>query len=190
MHEDPTARAYGSVGSNNSIQRSRIQIASEPNYTVLDPLGGGVSVCVATARVLQEYLERDASGNVSSVISSPLLSTYPLPHRRQSTMKFASLFAFVSLISSAMAVYVTSADGTQIWAESTGDSSKPAVVFIPGFSCTSLAFDKQWGDSYMKTNLFMVRKTYPLLPPSIVRLVTMEFDHLTEFVILNLIGPI
>jgi len=73
-------------------------------------------------------------------------------------MKFASLFAFVSLISSAMAVYVTSADGTQIWAESTGNPAKPAVVFIPGFSCTSLAFDKQWTNPFMQANLFMVRK--------------------------------
>ena len=76
-------------------------------------------------------------------------------------MKFAPFLAFASLISSTVAVYVTSADGTQIWAESTGDPSKPPVVFIPGFSCTSLAFDKQWADPSMKANLFMVRKSYP-----------------------------
>lgn len=91
-------------------------------------------------------------------------------------MKFATLLAFVSLLSSAMAVYVTSADGTNIWAESTGDPNKPAVVFIPGFSCSSLAFDKQWGNSFMKSNLFMVRDP---LPPSTAKPVTMEFDHLT-----------
>jgi pimeloyl-ACP methyl ester carboxylesterase len=79
-------------------------------------------------------------------------------------MKFASLLALVSLIASVMAVNVTSADGTNIWAESTGDPSKPAVVFIPGFSCTSLAFDKQWTDPTMKANLFMVRKSQPRLP--------------------------
>ena len=78
-------------------------------------------------------------------------------------MKFASLLSLISLISAAMAVYVTSTDGTQIWAESTGNPAKPAVVFIPGFSCTSLAFDKQWGNSFMKDNLFMVRQTYPSL---------------------------
>ena len=60
-----------------------------------------------------------------------------------------------------MAVYVTSADGTKIWAESTGDPAKPAVVFIPGFSCTLLAFDKQWVNPFMKANLFMVREIYP-----------------------------
>lgn len=82
-------------------------------------------------------------------------------------MKFASLLACISLASSALAVYVTSADGTQIWAESTGNPSKPAVVFIPGFSCTSLAFDKQWVNPFMKTNLFMVRKSRSA--PSIIR---------------------
>jgi len=76
-------------------------------------------------------------------------------------MKFTSLLTLVSLISAATAVYVTSADGTQIWAESTGNSAKPPVVFIPGFSCTSLAFDKQWGNSVMKNSLFMVRENYP-----------------------------
>jgi len=97
-------------------------------------------------------------------------------------MKFTSLLACISLASSALAVYVTSADGTQIWAESTGNPSKPAVVFIPGFSCTSLAFDKQWGSSFMKTNLFMVRKSSS--GPSVIRDVTMELelDQLTGFV--------
>ena len=80
-------------------------------------------------------------------------------------MKFAALLAFISLISSAMAVYVTSPDGTKIWAESTGNPAKPAVVFIPGFSCSSLAFDKQWTNTFMKTNLFMVRRIYPSLLP-------------------------
>ena len=85
---------------------------------------------------------------------------------RRPAMKFTSLLAFVSLISFTMAVNVTSADGTQIWAESTGNPAKPAVVFIPGFSCSSLAFDKQWENPYMNANLFMVRKTRPPSSPS------------------------
>ena len=88
-------------------------------------------------------------------------------------MKITSLLTLVSLISSAVAVYVTSADGTNIWAESTGDPTKPAVVFIPGFSCSSLAFDKQWGNSFMESNLFMVRDPLPpspLLWSSIIQL--------------------
>jgi len=72
-------------------------------------------------------------------------------------MKFASLLATLSLAASALAVYVSSADGTQIWAEATGNPKKPAVVFIPGFSCTSLAFVKQWSDPYMTSNLYMIR---------------------------------
>ena len=73
-------------------------------------------------------------------------------------MKFASLLATLSLAASTFAVYVTSADGTKIWAEATGNPQKPAVVFIPGFSCTSLAFSKQWSDPYMTSNLYMVRR--------------------------------
>lgn len=73
-------------------------------------------------------------------------------------MKFASLLATLSLAVSTFAVYVNSADGTQIWAEATGNPKNPAVVFIPGFSCTSLAFDKQWYDPYMLANLYMVRQ--------------------------------
>jgi len=71
-------------------------------------------------------------------------------------MKFASVLATVSLASSAFAVYVTSPDGTNIWAEATGNPNKPAVVFIPGFSCSSLAFNKQWSDPSMTENLYMV----------------------------------
>jgi pimeloyl-ACP methyl ester carboxylesterase len=73
-------------------------------------------------------------------------------------MKFASLLAALSLAASSFAVYVTSADGTQIWAEATGDPNKPAVVLIPGFSCTSLAFDKQWYNPFMTSSLYMVRE--------------------------------
>lgn len=72
-------------------------------------------------------------------------------------MKFASLLATLSLAASVFAVNVTSADGTQIWAEATGNPKKPAVVFIPGFSCTSLAFDKQWYNTFMTSNLYMIR---------------------------------
>lgn len=73
-------------------------------------------------------------------------------------MKFASLLTALSLAASAFAVNVTSRDGTLIWAEATGDPTKPAVVFIPGFSCTSLAFDKQWYDPQMLSSLYMVRQ--------------------------------
>ena len=66
-----------------------------------------------------------------------------------------------------MAVYVTSADGTKIWAEATGNPAKPAVVFIPGLSFTSLVFERQWASPFMKANLFMVRDVY--LPAPAVR---------------------
>lgn len=74
-------------------------------------------------------------------------------------MKFVSLLATLSLAASAFAVYVNSVDGTRIWAEATGNPDGPVVVFIPGFSCSSLAFSKQWDDPLMTTNLYMVRQS-------------------------------
>ena len=79
-------------------------------------------------------------------------------------MKFASLLATLSLAASTFAVYVTSADGTKIWAEATGNPKKPAVVLIPGFSCSSLAFSKQWSDPSMTSNLYMVGHFFERLP--------------------------
>lgn len=72
-------------------------------------------------------------------------------------MKFSPLLAALSLAASVLGDWVTSRDGTQIWAEATGNPNKPPVVFIPGFSCTSLAFNKQWYDTYMTSNLYMIR---------------------------------
>ncbi|PCH44753.1 alpha/beta-hydrolase [Wolfiporia cocos MD-104 SS10] len=54
-------------------------------------------------------------------------------------------------------LYTTSTDGTKIWAESTGNPSKPAVVFIHGLSCTAFAYDKQFVDPDLLKNLYMVR---------------------------------
>lgn len=56
---------------------------------------------------------------------------------------------------------VVSKDGTSIWAEAVGTPSKPAVIFIHGFSCTGAAFDKQFCDPEMLSNLYMVRFPYP-----------------------------
>lgn len=53
--------------------------------------------------------------------------------------------------------FVTSADGTKIWAESAGDPTKPAVVFIHGFSCTGLHFSKQFSDPALLENLHLIR---------------------------------
>lgn len=52
--------------------------------------------------------------------------------------------------------FVQSKDGTQIWTHAAGDSTKPAVVFIPGFSCTALAFEKQFDDPKLLNDLYLV----------------------------------
>ena len=61
--------------------------------------------------------------------------------------------------------FVTSADKTKIWADQAGDASKPAVVFIPGLSCIALAFEKQWSDPSMLSNLHLVRVHNCSYPP-------------------------
>ncbi|KAJ6510662.1 Alpha/Beta hydrolase protein [Mycena sanguinolenta] len=50
-----------------------------------------------------------------------------------------------------------SADGTDIYAEAVGDSSKPAVVFIHGFSMSSIAFNTIFVDPEWISNLYLVR---------------------------------
>ncbi|KAJ3786495.1 alpha/beta-hydrolase [Lentinula aff. detonsa] len=53
--------------------------------------------------------------------------------------------------------FVTSSDGTKIWAAACGNSSKPAVVFIHGFACTADAFDKQYTNPTMLEDLYIIR---------------------------------
>ncbi|KAJ6465099.1 Alpha/Beta hydrolase protein [Mycena vitilis] len=50
-----------------------------------------------------------------------------------------------------------SADGTDIYAEGLGDSSKPAVIFIHGFSMSSMAFNAIFSDPQWITNVYLVR---------------------------------
>ena len=58
--------------------------------------------------------------------------------------------------------FVQSKDGTQIWTHAAGDPTKPAIVFIPGFSCTALAFEKQFDDPKLLENLYLVSIRYPI----------------------------
>ncbi|KAF7328808.1 putative oxidoreductase ephD [Mycena venus] len=50
-----------------------------------------------------------------------------------------------------------SADGTEIYAEAVGDASKPAVVFIHGFSMSSMAFNAIFSDPQWIANVYLVR---------------------------------
>ncbi|KAI0833483.1 alpha/beta-hydrolase [Trametes gibbosa] len=52
---------------------------------------------------------------------------------------------------------VLSADGTQIHVEASGNSSKPAIVFIHGLSCTSLGWDNQFSDPNLLADFYLVR---------------------------------
>ncbi|KAJ7027546.1 Alpha/Beta hydrolase protein [Mycena alexandri] len=50
-----------------------------------------------------------------------------------------------------------SADGTDVYAEALGDSSNPAVVFIHGFSMSSMAFNAIFSDPQWIANVYLVR---------------------------------
>ena len=52
---------------------------------------------------------------------------------------------------------LTSPDGTPIWAESAGDTTRPALVFVHGLSCTALGWDKQFADPAMQRAFHLVR---------------------------------
>lgn len=53
--------------------------------------------------------------------------------------------------------YITSADGTRIWADDAGSKSGIPVIFIHALACTALVWDKQFSDETLLRNLHMVR---------------------------------
>jgi len=64
--------------------------------------------------------------------------------------------------------FVQSKDGTQIWTHAAGDPTKPAIVFIPGFSCTALAFEKQFEDPKLLENLYLVSYSHAIHFPQFI----------------------
>ncbi|OSC99874.1 alpha/beta-hydrolase [Trametes coccinea BRFM310] len=52
---------------------------------------------------------------------------------------------------------LTSPDGTRLWAESNGNTSKPAIVFVHGLSCTALGWDRQFADAALQREFHLVR---------------------------------
>lgn len=57
----------------------------------------------------------------------------------------------------ASAQFVTSTDGTKIWAECLGATDKPCIVWVHGLSCSALPFDKQFVDEEFLKEYKMVR---------------------------------
>ncbi|KAK7039950.1 putative oxidoreductase ephD [Favolaschia claudopus] len=53
--------------------------------------------------------------------------------------------------------FVTSADGTQIFADARGDPSKPAIVFIHGLGISAMSFDNVFNDPLWLRHVFLVR---------------------------------
>lgn len=72
--------------------------------------------------------------------------------------------------------FVHSKDGTQIWTHAAGNPAKPAVVFIPGFSCTALAFEKQFDDPKLLENLYLVSSCYTIHFSVLIPLYQVRYD--------------
>lgn len=56
---------------------------------------------------------------------------------------------------------MVSADGTEIYADAIGDPSKPAVVFIHGFSLGAIVFDAIFTHQLWTSEVYLVRYDMP-----------------------------
>jgi pimeloyl-ACP methyl ester carboxylesterase len=52
--------------------------------------------------------------------------------------------------------FVSSSDGSRIYAEAVGNPSNPAIVFVAGFTMSSIVFEKQFEDEALLSKLYMV----------------------------------
>jgi pimeloyl-ACP methyl ester carboxylesterase len=55
--------------------------------------------------------------------------------------------------------FVTSKDGTQIFAEATAESpsdSKPTIIFVHGFSCSGASWDCLFASAQLQERFYMV----------------------------------
>jgi pimeloyl-ACP methyl ester carboxylesterase len=52
---------------------------------------------------------------------------------------------------------LTSSDGTTIYAEAFGDASKPAIVFIHGYSLSSRVWADLFKEPELANNFYLVR---------------------------------
>lgn len=51
---------------------------------------------------------------------------------------------------------LVSADGTEVYADAVGDPAKPAVVFIHGFSLSTIVFDTIFNDQLWIDQVYLV----------------------------------
>ncbi len=57
--------------------------------------------------------------------------------------------------------FITSQDGTHIWADAAGTEGKPSVVFVHGFLTSSLNWTRQFGDRQLLESLYIVGLCLP-----------------------------
>lgn len=54
--------------------------------------------------------------------------------------------------------YLKSSDGTTIYAEAKGDSSKPSIVFLHGFTLSAAVWDGLFDDPKLLDKFYLVRR--------------------------------
>lgn len=59
--------------------------------------------------------------------------------------------------------FVTSSDGSKIYADATGDPGKPSIVFLHGLSLSGVIFNHIFANEDYKKNFFLVRNTFLLV---------------------------
>ncbi|KAJ7577064.1 Alpha/Beta hydrolase protein [Mycena floridula] len=74
--------------------------------------------------------------------------------RRYKTRRFDLSFPKMVTITK---TFVTSSDGAKIYAEAVGDPGKPALILVPGYTLSTVVFDKQFHDPLLQKELFMIR---------------------------------
>lgn len=82
------------------------------------------------------------------VFSTPRKEPTPLPHPN---------FTTTVIMSAQVGRFVTSKDGTKLWADDAGNKNGIPVIFVHGLSCTGHAWDKQFEDKNLLANLYMIR---------------------------------
>ncbi|KDQ14993.1 hypothetical protein BOTBODRAFT_300083 [Botryobasidium botryosum FD-172 SS1] len=102
-------------------------------------------------RLVRRYIHKD---NQSTHIQRP---TAPAVFAAAIMIAAKIPLMLLAFFYSATASFVTSKDGTQIWAEAQGNPANPAVVWLHGIFSSSVVFDKLFEDQTYLDALYMVR---------------------------------
>lgn len=89
---------------------------------------------------------------------------YFLPaHAYKGNLQWAPRIRFHPTIMKPISKVIISTDGVKIYAEAIGDPSKPALVLIPGYSLSTIVFEKQFSDANLYKDVYLVRRLHSIM---------------------------